>query len=126
MQEILWFIPHLAGMFWRTINDSRVPKMFKLRLIAVAAYVLVPFDIVPDFVVGFGQIDDSLALMLLATLLLGGTDEEIAAEHWRGSPAVLRNMRRLAVWALRWMPGTNAPSEETDEADKGKTAKAAD
>ena len=115
MQEILWFLPHLAGMLWRTLNDSRVPKMFKFRLLAIAAYVIVPFDFIPDFVVGFGQIDDSVALLLLATLLLGGMDEVIAAEHWRGSQSVLRNARRLAVWALRWMPGTNAPSEEADE-----------
>ncbi|PKO19475.1 hypothetical protein CVU37_03340 [candidate division BRC1 bacterium HGW-BRC1-1] len=116
MHELLMFFPHLAGLFWRTLNDSRVPKMFKLRLLAVAAYIVVPFDIVPDFVVGFGQIDDSLALLLLTTLLVGGPDEEIAMEHWRGSPSVFRNVRKFAVWALRWMPGTNAPSEETKEA----------
>lgn len=122
MHELLMFFPHLAGLFWRTLNDSRVPKMFKLRLLAVAAYIIVPFDIVPDFVVGFGQIDDSLALVLLSTLLIGGPEEEIAMEHWRGSPTLFRSARKIAVWALRWMPGTNAPSEETDEAKAAKTA----
>jgi uncharacterized membrane protein YkvA (DUF1232 family) len=51
---------------WRLLWDRRVPLWPKLLPLATLAYILSPIDVIPDVIVGLGQLDD-LALLLLAT-----------------------------------------------------------
>jgi len=53
---------------WRLMWDSRVPASAKVVPILTVLYVLSPIDILPDLVVGLGQLDD-LAILLLGTQL---------------------------------------------------------
>ncbi len=53
---------------WRLMWDSRVPFSAKLVPILTILYILSPIDIVPDVLVGLGQLDD-LAILLLGTQL---------------------------------------------------------
>ena len=53
---------------WRLMWDSRVPFSAKLVPILTVLYILSPIDLVPDLVVGLGQLDD-LAIFLLGTQL---------------------------------------------------------
>ena len=53
---------------WRLMWDSRVPFSAKLVPILTVLYILSPIDLVPDVVVGLGQLDD-LAIFLLGTQL---------------------------------------------------------
>lgn len=53
---------------WRLMWDGRVPMGAKLIPIFTILYILSPIDIIPDFIVGLGQLDD-LALFLLGVQL---------------------------------------------------------
>src|SRR5512136_1395983 len=53
---------------WRLMWDSRVPASAKLVPILTVLYILSPIDLVPDVIVGLGQLDD-LAILLLGTQL---------------------------------------------------------
>ncbi len=53
---------------WRLLWDNRVPWSAKAIPIIAVLYVLSPIDILPDFIVGLGQLDD-LAILLLGTQL---------------------------------------------------------
>ncbi|NTU64249.1 MAG: DUF1232 domain-containing protein [Chloroflexi bacterium] len=53
---------------WRLMWDGRVPASAKVVPILTVLYVLSPIDILPDLVVGLGQLDD-LAILLLGTRL---------------------------------------------------------
>ena len=101
MHELLMFFPNLAGLLWRVLRDPTVSKGFRLHLFAMAAYIVVPFDFIPDFLLGFGQIDDSIALLILLVSLLGGTQIDVLRSHWRGSPRVLHGARWLAGQVVR-------------------------
>jgi uncharacterized membrane protein YkvA (DUF1232 family) len=50
---------------WRLLRDQQVPFAAKLVPLGVAAYILSPIDLIPDAILGLGQLDD------LAVLLLG-------------------------------------------------------
>ena len=54
------------GALWPLMRDPRIPFWAKAAIPAVAAaYVISPVDLIPDFLVGFGQLDD-IGVMLLA------------------------------------------------------------
>ena len=43
---------------WRLLRDPRVPMLTKAIPVGAILYVLSPFDLIPDFFIGIGQIDD--------------------------------------------------------------------
>ena len=48
-----------ARLTWRLLRDPRVALWTKLMLPAVAGmYLLLPIDLIPDFFLGLGQLDD--------------------------------------------------------------------
>ncbi len=48
----------------RLLREPQVPLMLKGLLATAACYVILPFDILPDFVPGLGQLDDLLVTVL--------------------------------------------------------------
>jgi uncharacterized membrane protein YkvA (DUF1232 family) len=49
----------------RLLREPQVPTIFKALLVGAAGYVILPFDVLPDFIPGLGQLDD-LAVIVLA------------------------------------------------------------
>ena len=71
---------------WRLFRDERVASRFKMAIPALASlYVLSPIDVIPDLLLGVGQIDDlgviGLALVLMTRLVPRFAADEIVAEH---------------------------------------------
>lgn len=91
-QELLERIERLS---WRArgrlarglAGDSRIPLAVRLIPPLVMLYLLMPFDIVPDFIPVLGQLDDLLVLFIGVVVLLrfipSGVLEErlLALEH---------------------------------------------
>jgi uncharacterized membrane protein YkvA (DUF1232 family) len=69
----------------KLLMDRRVPLRLKMLFPAALAYIVLPFDLVPDLLIGFGQIDDLIAVVLAFVLFLGMAPREIVNEH-RGRP----------------------------------------
>jgi uncharacterized membrane protein YkvA (DUF1232 family) len=75
-----------ARLTWRLLRDPRVPVWMKAALPTIAAiYLVVPIDLIPDFILGFGQIDD---LSMMGILLFAATKilpriapAELVSEH---------------------------------------------
>jgi len=90
------FIPDCLMLFRRLLADQRVPRRRKLVLVAMIAYLVMPFDLVPDFIPVAGQLDDAIlvALVLRSVLRAGGPN--LLREHWPGPPSSLNAMLRLA------------------------------
>lgn len=71
---------------WRLLRDPRVAPRLKLVAPVIAAvYVLSPIDLVPDFLLGLGQLDDvgvlALVVIVLTRLLPRLADPEVLREH---------------------------------------------
>jgi uncharacterized membrane protein YkvA (DUF1232 family) len=66
---------------WRLIRDPRVPLWAKIIPGLAIAYVLSPIDIIPDFIVGLGQLDDLGILLGSMRLMEAVVPGYIVDEH---------------------------------------------
>lgn len=104
VSEVVLLLPNLAKLLVRLMRDPRVPIRRKLFVASVAAYVISPIDFVPDFVVGFGKIDDVILVSLAVDHLMRSVDAEIVLEHWDGSIDALDLVRSVFAWAADILP----------------------
>jgi uncharacterized membrane protein YkvA (DUF1232 family) len=90
------FIPDCVVLLRRLLGDPRVSRARKLILVALVAYLLMPFDLVPDFVPVAGQLDDVIVAALALRLALRAGGPELLREHWPGPRQSLAVVIRVA------------------------------
>jgi uncharacterized membrane protein YkvA (DUF1232 family) len=90
------FIPDCVILFRRLLADPAVPRHRKAALALAVGYLVLPFDLVPDFIPVAGQFDDAIVVVLALRYLLRSGGPELLARHWPGPPESLRFIARLA------------------------------
>jgi len=90
------FIPDCIVLCARLARDPRVPRRKKALLAALAAYLALPFDLVPDFLPVVGQLDDAILVAIVLRSLLKAGGEPMITEHWPGPASSLAIVLRLA------------------------------
>jgi len=68
-------------LVWRLLIDPRVSFLPKLIPIAAAIYVISPIDLIPDVILGLGQLDDIGIVVLAITLFVEFCPRAIVEEH---------------------------------------------
>ena len=89
VREAIWLLPNVVKLLARIVKDRRVPVRSKAFAGAVMIYVISPIDIIPDFVIGFGKLDDLILSAVAIQHLVESAGPEIVAEHWDGSAGSL-------------------------------------
>jgi uncharacterized membrane protein YkvA (DUF1232 family) len=90
--QIILFVPDLLALVVRLARDRRVPFMVKARLLLAAAYVLSPFDLMPEAMLGvIGLSDDAgvLVLVLMGIRSITSIDHAVLRENWSGRGDVI-------------------------------------
>jgi uncharacterized membrane protein YkvA (DUF1232 family) len=85
--QLLTHLPSFLKLFSRLVKDSRVSISPKLLLVGILAYVILPTDILPDFLIGVGQLDDLAVILGGLRLFLRLCPLEIVQEHLRAVSA---------------------------------------
>jgi uncharacterized membrane protein YkvA (DUF1232 family) len=62
----------------------------------LVGYLLVPIDLVPDFIPVLGYADDAIVVALALRRVVRTAGEEAVLRNWQGSDAGLGVVRRLA------------------------------
>ncbi len=79
---ILRRLPQLSRICWGLLWDRRVALWLKTIPLAAVFYLLLPYDLIPDFFIPvIGEIDDILILFLAFRLFLHLVPAEILREH---------------------------------------------
>lgn len=79
--RLLLHLPKFLKLFSRLVNDPRVSLGPKLILVGILAYVILPTDLVPDFLIGVGQLDDLAVILGGLKLFLRLSPPEVVREH---------------------------------------------
>ncbi|MDP2948976.1 MAG: DUF1232 domain-containing protein [Chloroflexota bacterium] len=69
------------GLAWRLVRDDRLPLLVKVVIPALIAYLLMPLDIIPDFIPVLGQLDDILLIVIAVAVLMRFTPVRLLEEH---------------------------------------------
>jgi uncharacterized membrane protein YkvA (DUF1232 family) len=94
-RAIAGFVPDCAVLFARLVRDRRLRARRKLLLVALAAYLAFPVDLVPDFLPVVGHLDDAIIVGIALRAVLRGGGVELVLEHWPGPPGSLAVLLRL-------------------------------
>jgi uncharacterized membrane protein YkvA (DUF1232 family) len=85
--QLVTHLPSFLKLFSRLIKDARVPLTSKLILVGMVAYVVLPADLVPDFLIGVGQLDDLVVILGGLRLFLRLCPPQVVQEHLRAISA---------------------------------------
>jgi uncharacterized membrane protein YkvA (DUF1232 family) len=75
---------------WYCASDAKTPLKVKGTLFAALAYFILPFDIIPDFILGLGFTDDLAVLMTALTLV----KSHVTQDHRDRAAATLDRLRK--------------------------------
>ena len=78
------FVPDCVVLFRRLLGDERIPRRRKVVLGLLLAYLVMPIDLVPDFIPVAGQLDDAIIVVLVLRSVLRAGGPELVREHWPG------------------------------------------
>lgn len=85
-------------------KDSRVPRRNKLIFAGVAAYVVMPVDLIPDWLPGIGRLDDLIMLCVAVDSMLNHVPKAVLDEHWEGDQQTLDTIRSIVSTAVEFVP----------------------
>lgn len=75
-----------ARLHWRLLRSPAVPKATKAILLLVAVYAIVPFDLIPDWALGLGIVDDLSVILVGLWLFERLCPPEVVAAARRQAP----------------------------------------
>ncbi len=105
LKEYALLAPRLIKLVWKLARDPRVPARSKATLFLLAGYLILPVDIIPDFIPGIGQADDLLVAAFALDQILNRVPDEVVREHWDGDEDVLEIVRNILDIATSFVPG---------------------
>ena len=104
-------MPDLIKKFmlaFRLMRDGRVPSWIRVGIpLVVAIYLVSPIDLIPDFLIGLGQIDDIGIVVLGVNLMARFSPAYVVEEH----------MRALGMSGMDTDAQASKKSKDSDESD---------
>jgi len=88
-RDLVFALPEILKLLWNVVRDKRVSVIVRGGLIGIAAYLALPFDLIPDWLPVLGQVDDVVMLTVGVRTLLRQVPEPVIREHWTGERRIL-------------------------------------
>ena len=99
-------LPQYVRLLGGLVTDSRVSTMDKVFVMGAIAYIVMPIDVIPDFIPFFGEIDEGYILVLALQRLISNAGRNVLLSHWTGEPSDLAdlNLRGVIAAAAFFLP----------------------
>ncbi len=102
--RIVHDVQNIGRLAMSLAKDSRVPRRNKLIFAGVAAYLVMPVDLIPDWLPGIGRLDDLIMLCVAVDSMLNHVPKSVLDEYWEGDQALLDTIRSLVSTAVEFVP----------------------
>ncbi len=102
MKQLPAYLRLLGGL----LSDKRIAATDKLLVAGAIAYIVMPLDIIPDFIPFLGEVDDVFILVLALQRLVSNAGRNVLAAHWTGAMEDLAdlNLREALAAAAFFLP----------------------
>lgn len=101
--EYLFLLPDFFILLSRLAVDKRVPTKRKLMMGGIMAYLMMPLDIIPDFIPIIGHADDLVLLVMGLNMMLNDTDQKVLEDNWSGEGNILQIMQNITASAEKFL-----------------------
>jgi uncharacterized membrane protein YkvA (DUF1232 family) len=98
---MLRLLPDLLRLLRRLAGDVDLPLGVRIRLWLLLAYLVVPIDLIPDFIPVVGYADDAIIVALALRSVARRAGPQALERHWPGTPGGLAAVMRAAGIASR-------------------------
>lgn len=95
-RDLLRLLPDTVRLVSRLARDSSLPLGVRVRLWLLMAYLLMPVDVVPDFIPVVGYADDAVVVALVLRSVVRRAGVDALQRHWPGTAEGLATVQRLA------------------------------
>jgi uncharacterized membrane protein YkvA (DUF1232 family) len=89
---ILYLVVPFLKLVWRLLRDRRVPLFTKIIPVIAFVYLVMPNDIIRDFMPILGHVDDLIVISLLLLLFVAAAPGRIVADQTLGKK--LRDLKQ--------------------------------
>ncbi|HEY7598599.1 MAG TPA: DUF1232 domain-containing protein, partial [Candidatus Limnocylindrales bacterium] len=99
-------LPRYGRLAWALARDPRLSRVRRAAVLAAAAYVVSPIDLVPGIIPVAGQLDDLLLALAAIRFALDGLKPEVRAQRLAEAGLSQDDFAadvRTAVAITRWM-----------------------
>lgn len=103
LAEYLFLLPDFFIMVARLAVDKRISVKQKAKVAGIIAYLIMPLDIIPDFIPVIGHVDDLVLLVMGLNIILNDTDPKVLEDNWSGEGNVLEHMQKITATAERFL-----------------------
>lgn len=99
-------LPNFLRLLYGLITDKRVQAIDKLVVAGAIAYILLPVDVIPDFIPFLGEVDDVFLLVLALQRLIANAGRTVLQTYWSGDPKELSegNLEKILASAAFFLP----------------------
>jgi uncharacterized membrane protein YkvA (DUF1232 family) len=97
LRDLFRLLPDVVRLVRRLAADPTLPRGLRIRLALLAGYLLLPIDLVPDFIPVVGYADDALVVALVLRSVIRVAGEPALDRHWPGTPEGLRTLKTLTA-----------------------------
>ena len=101
--EYVFLLPDFFILICRLAMDKRVPVKQKMIVAGIITYVMMPIDLIPDFIPVIGLVDDLVLVVLGLNLILNEIDPKILLDNWSGEGQVLDHLQKITALADRFL-----------------------
>jgi len=89
-------VPDVIVMLRGLARDPSLPRRVRWRIWLLLAWIISPIDLIPDVIPVIGFADDVARAYWALRSVVRASGEEVLARHWKGTPAGLALVQRLA------------------------------
>jgi len=93
--DALRLAPDVVRLTRRLAADPTVPRGVRIWLLVLLVYLLLPIDLVPDFIPVIGFADDAIIVAVVLRFATKHAGTDALDRHWPGTPQGLHALRTL-------------------------------
>src|SRR4051812_40913860 len=99
-RTVMYYIkqfPAYLRLLGGLLTDRRVSALDKLLVAGAIAYIVMPIDIIPDFIPFLGEVDDLYLLIFALQRLISNAGRNVVYAHWTGAIEDLKDLNLQAA-----------------------------